>query len=765
MAIPLKWSASYSVASPNRSSQRLRGDKICLPPSALESILGALATTSASHDYPSLASHPRSRYGPSLPFSEFDDEAQIRSGELPYPLTFRIVNPQNRRVIHSGILEFSAEENEVALSPFLLQSLGIQDTDFDAHSTGSNLGRRDESAENGGLELLQNHPRVTVHAVQLPRGTYVRLRPLEPGYDTEDWKALLERYLGANFTTLTLGEPLPVHGRSDQVFQFLVDKVQPEGDAICVVDTDLEVDIEPLDEEQARESERRRREKLKAKALAKGGTLQSGQQVSGEIIVGQYVDYELQDWNRSEAIDIELNAEENADIDIFVSPFSARQRVRPREEEHVFGDFSNEFPKRIRIQPTNIDLEDAEALYISIFARPLEEGLAKKGQTWNFSLRTSTSARGEEPELSKIQSSSQHTDDEQCKNCHQWVPKRTLILHENFCLRNNILCPKCQRVFQKRSAEWQNHWHCPYDEAYGNNTHSKTKHDTIFHTEQTCKTCHYNACNVPDLAHHRTTTCADKLILCQFCHLVVPQKGDSDPDILDPEVLLTNLTPHEFVDGTRTTECHLCNRIIRLRDMNTHLRHHDLERLSRPPPRICNNPNCCTTLDDPTKPSRTASNPLGLCNVCFGPLYVDVYDPEGKALRRRIERRYLSQMLSGCARPWCRNEYCKTGRVNLGVGSVAAKDALALVKPLIDAVSIPSSSSGAELENTTPLYFCTDESSQTRRKLAELLAAEAGYELGWCVAGVQEGGGDVDRAREWLKNWAPKRGEKFEGGG
>ncbi|EER28318.1 hypothetical protein CPC735_061910 [Coccidioides posadasii C735 delta SOWgp] len=757
MENPLKWSASYFVAPPNRSPKKLRGDKICLPPSALESILSALPAPSSSRDYSPSVFESFNRYTPSTSFVNIEGRNQGR--ELPYPLTFRIVNPKNGRVIHSGILEFSAEENEVALSPFLLQSLGIHQPELESHPRLSDLGQGEHAAEDSGRILGHDHPRLTIHAVQLPKGTYVRLRPLEPGYDTEDWKALLERYLGANFTTLTVGESLAVHGRPDEVFQLLVDKVQPEGDAICVVDTDLEVDIEPLDEEQALESERRRREKLRTKSLAKGGKLQFGKQLSAEIVVGQYVDYELPEWDRSEPIEIELDAEDNTDIDLFVSPFSSRQRNRPREDEHVFGDFSTEFPKHVQIQPTNIELEGAEAIYISIFARPPEEGMGKEGQAWDFSLRTSASTKGEQLGLSDPQFGSQNTEDEQCKNCHQWVPKTTIVLHENFCLRNNVLCPKCQKVFQKRSAEWQSHWHCPHDEANGNDAYSKAKHDTIFHTEEPCSKCHYKARNLPDLAHHRTTVCPEKLILCQFCHLVVPQKGDTDPDVLDPEVLLSNLTPHEFVDGTRTTECHLCNRIIRLRDMNTHLRHHDLERVSRPPPRVCNNPNCCSTLDDPVKRGKVADNSLGLCNVCFGPLYVDLYDPEGKALRRRIERRYLSQMLSGCGKSWCRNEYCKTGRANMGISSVSAKEALALVKPLINAVSIPVG--GQDLENTSPLYFCSDENNQTRRKLAELLASEAGYELGWGVAAIQEAGGDIDRAKDWLKNWAPKKGEKF----
>ena len=49
-----------------------------------------------------------------------------------------------------------------------------------------------------------------------------------------------------NYTTLTNGEILTVRGSKTEEFRFLIDKFEPEGDGICVVDTDLEVDIEAL---------------------------------------------------------------------------------------------------------------------------------------------------------------------------------------------------------------------------------------------------------------------------------------------------------------------------------------------------------------------------------------------------------------------------------------------------------------------------------------------------------------------------------------
>lgn len=775
----LKWSSRFTVAPPICTPRALTGDKIILPQSALEQLLAAAPIRSVA---PSSSRQYTNTFDPFNPHT-FDAEARARElasdrqQQLPHPLTFRLVNPQNGRVVFAGIREFSAGENEIGLSALLREALGIDDSQFlpSVDYNGGDDGQQTAPPDVMDLEtpagrsmstkVMESHdfPSVTVHAKQLPKGTYVRLRPLEAGYDPEDWKSLLERYLRENFTTLTVGELLSVPGVRDQHFRFLVDKVQPEGDGICVVDTDLEVDIEALTEDQARETLRRRLEKASrppssAEGSSIGGTIAVGDTVTGQVIPGEYVDYDLPKWNSGDAIDIELEVGDDGDADLLVSPLLPRQRSRPREDEYVLGDFSSGCLKRIRLQPTNVELEHAEALYISV--HPFSKS-DDQNSPLRYSLRVLTRAPNETGLDANNEPHSDDPDDVQCKNCLQWVPQRTLFLHENFCLRNNVLCSQCGSVFQKRSPEWENHWHCPHDSYYGNDALSKVKHDSVFHKKYSCLNCAFDIEGLPGLAQHRTTVCPAKPILCQFCHLVVPQQGESDPDIHDPEVLLSGLTPHEVVDGGRTTECHLCNKIIRLRDMKTHLRHHDLERLSRPAPRICLNQNCGRTIDS------RGNDSLGLCSICFGPLYVDTYDPEGKSLRRRIERRYLSQMITGCGKPWCQNEYCKTGKQtkqstsNIQPATMSAADILNVVRPLIDGVKLQPGAG----RNTAPFYFCTDQASQQRRTLAEMITAEGvvsegrAYDLEWCVAAVEAAGGDLDKAKEWLSNWAPAKGE------
>lgn len=749
-ATSLKWSSQLAV-TPALRTPKLPGDKILLPQSALEQLLAAAPVVETpSSDY---SRNSARAYTPGFdPFNPYtfaaearararaaalDSDALVsRQPQLPHPLTFRIVNPRNGRVINAGIREFSAAEGEVSLSGFLREALGVEEED------------KGEA------------PTVTVQARSLPKGTYVRLRPLEAGYDPEDWKALLERHLRENFTTLTTGEVLEIRGGAGHGdFKFLVDKLRPEGDGICIVDTDLEVDIEPLSEEQALETLRRRQAKAARapgtrEGSSIGGAVMQGQETRGQVRRGEYVDYELREWDRDDGIQVELEAADGVDLDILLSPLSARQRARPRIDEYVFADLSTSSSKRIRLERTNIELADAEALYVSVHAfTPPDSGNDAGGPPVQYSLRIVKTSQAESSETQKESAPLAAEDEVECKNCHQLVPKRTLFLHENFCLRNNVFCPKCGGVFQKSSAEWQNHWHCEeHPEVHGNDTSSRAKHTYVSHTRHNCASCGHEAPTLPALAQHRTTLCPGKLILCQFCHLLVPQQGEGDPDPTDPEVLLSGLTPHELIDGGRTTECHLCGRITRLRDMKAHLAHHNLERLSRKPPAICANRNCGRTLSG-GKTANDSSNPLGLCSICFGPLYANVYDPDGKALRRRVERRYLTQLLSGCGKPFCRNtQYCKT----------AAASAPS------DSSSRPPSTTAGILPYIRPLvtnpqengyWFCVDEISQTRRRLADMLAAEGVYELAWCVAAVEAAGGQLDRAREWLSSWAVRKDE------
>ncbi|KAK4074027.1 hypothetical protein Trihar35433_3501 [Trichoderma harzianum] len=753
----LRWSDSFAILPPSDPvCSKLPGDKIILPPSTLQQLLSASSARAATTS----ANGSNGYFGSSyLSNQSYEQETQ----QLPNPLIFRLVNPKNHNVVYAGIREFSAPEGTIGLSSLLLEALAIGSDDYVPTTTDVIDIEDPESLES--KNATPESSRITVHAVELQKGTYVRLRPLEAGYDPDDWKPLLERQLRQNFTTLTKNTVIPVQGSQGENFKLLVDKFAPDGDGICVIDTDLEVDIEALNEEQARETMRQIIAKGQSGASggsSKGGELSIWKDTEGQVVPGQYVDYTLPSWDRSQDLVISLSGISDADgLDLFITPKSRQQRSLPRDSAYVFGDFSpaQNGIKSITISPTNVELEDAESLLISVHAyQDADSDTAPTNTTpYTYTIRAKTASLKEKSTAEAMELDQEHSaDEEQCSNCLQWVPKRTMVLHQNFCLRNNIICPICKSVFKKGSPEYDAHWHCSHDEAHGDSTFSKAKHDHVFHTDRNCPACDFSTNSLSDLARHRTSVCPGKIILCRFCHLEVPQEGD--PFNPSPEVVLSGMTAHELADGARTTECHLCDKIIRLRDMETHLKHHELDKVSRSKPSICRNVNCGRTLygvgskgqiGTPGSQVKAPGNDIGLCSICFGPLYVSMHDPEGKALRRRIERRYLSQLMAGCGKSHCANEWCKTGRSNTGLeakGSSAAA-ALPLVKPFLP---------GA-LDASQPCYFCVDEASQAGRKLAELVAAEKAWELEWCVAAAEYEKASLDKMRDWLQAWAPRK--------
>ncbi|KAK4162811.1 hypothetical protein QBC43DRAFT_321042 [Cladorrhinum sp. PSN259] len=765
--IQLNWSASLRVAHPSSvASKDLNGDKILLPQSALEQLLSASTSSGPS------TSHTFTAFDRLNPYSldSRRESSQYRDNyqQLPHPLMFQLVNQGNGNTVYAGIREFSASEDEVALSQYLIDALGIQEGEIllpakpavDDGEVDLTMDE-DDALEKGGI-------RITVKARQLPKGTYARLRPLEAGYNPDDWKSLLERQLRASYTTLTKDSVLSVRGVKGEEFQFLVDKFEPEGNGICVVDTDIEVDIEPLNEEQAKETLRQIAAKSQsASGTVVGGTIDIWKAVEGHVLGGDYVDYELPSWDRSRPIAIELKIHGDEELDLFVSPRSNRHRALPRDNEHVFGDFSSpkDGIKSIIIHPTNSDLQGAEALLISVygFSLPNEEvGSTPRRFTLRAQIADPSDSATATPG-STTDSPFLSPDDVQCKNCLQIVPKRTLMLHENFCLRNNVVCPQCEQVFQKRSTEWEDHWHCPtHPDAYGSSSISKAKHAFIQHTPHMCPSCGpsmpFTYPSLTELSLHRTTVCPYKLILCQFCHLEVPQDGDPTDPSSEAETALSGLTAHERADGARTTDCHLCGAIVRLRDMAAHTTHHELDKADRAPPEVCRDELCGRTLhgigprgqvNGGTRMGQGPGNDLGLCSLCYAPLYASTHDPEGKALRRRIERRYLTQLMTGCGKKWCQNEWCKTGRANAGLESrgTSASAALPLVKPFLEEIK----------DHSKPMHFCVDEGSQRRRKTAEMLAAEGVWSIEWCIAAMEAEGGNLNNARGWLVDWAPSK--------
>ena len=87
-----------------------------------------------------------------------------------------------------------------------------------------------------GTELL-------VQTIELPRGSFAKLQPLTDEFATSiaDHKAALEAALMHTYTTLSKGDSILLKQDGQEIEMFVLE-VQP-ADAVCIVDTELEVDF------------------------------------------------------------------------------------------------------------------------------------------------------------------------------------------------------------------------------------------------------------------------------------------------------------------------------------------------------------------------------------------------------------------------------------------------------------------------------------------------------------------------------------------
>jgi hypothetical protein len=119
------------------------GDKIVLPPSALE---------------------------------------RLTSLEVSYPMLFRVACVASGRATHCGVIEFSAEEGRAYVPHWMMANLALPEGGF-----------------------------LSVRSAQLPKGRYVKFRPLTTDFiRLSNPKAVLEKHL-PRFSCLTKGDSICVN--------------------------------------------------------------------------------------------------------------------------------------------------------------------------------------------------------------------------------------------------------------------------------------------------------------------------------------------------------------------------------------------------------------------------------------------------------------------------------------------------------------------------------------------------------------------------
>ncbi|KAG2188582.1 hypothetical protein INT44_001337 [Umbelopsis vinacea] len=664
------WTQAFKLGVPMNKLDD--GDKLLLPASALESLLSQSSANSFEFGSMTNASN---------------DSSQTPG--LPSPITFEIRNVKARNVIYGGVKEFSAEEGLVHLPQWMQRSLNLE--------TGDTIALR---------------------LKELPKGQWARLRPISADYkEIMDYRAALESYLRANYNTLTAGEILNIKYGSNR-YEFLVDDLKPEK-AVCVTDTDIEIDIEPLEQGTTLAHEQNpQTTSILASSQATDQPLNLGQSIDRHAATDQYVYFHLKlDSVSSDLELVLLTTQGNTDI-------VADTEKKPVLSFHEWSDLTSKEEKSIIIRASELQAKDT--LYIGVHGADLDAD-----SKFKLTLRPALSSNSNQMEVDT------NTEDSvECENCGSWVPQRTLPLHERFCFRNNVRCPwGCGAVFKKGSEELDNHWHCDKCDYCGV-VADKPKHQAYFHQERECVCGEFKCDSIIDLSKHRRTECYQKLIICRFCHNLVPQEGA--PSTAHDKLL--GLHGHESYCGSRTIECQKCHKQIPIKDIQVHAKVHQIERQARTLPPQCRNVNC-------VRPA--ASNSLKLCQNCFGPFWVSTNDPGNIKLIQRVARKYHSQLTSGCGRMSCKNKFCATATGETKDPTEAAQ----ILIPLIQSLQQQLSSKPSQ----PILYLCVDDSTAHVRSLGEALynMVKQRYDLNWCIKAVQTEKDDLSKAKDWVENNAP----------
>ena len=123
----------------------------------------------------------------------------------------------------------------------------------------------------------------------------------------------------------------------------------------------------------------------------------------------------------------------------------------PKDDNHIWSDFSSERTKSIFIASTNFEYATKDDIHVGV------HGYGDSQNSYELIVTHS------DHPLTKSEPSLGLVDDNapgyaQCSNCGKWIPERTIALHSNFCERNNVMCSLCSKVMKK--GEEKNHWHC-----------------------------------------------------------------------------------------------------------------------------------------------------------------------------------------------------------------------------------------------------------------------------------------------------------------
>ncbi|ABN67917.2 ubiquitin fusion degradation protein [Scheffersomyces stipitis CBS 6054] len=679
----------------------------------------------------------------------------IPESELPHPLIFKITSSESLGSCYIGVREFSAPEDETVVLPDWIFTKLLE-------------------PESVTVELQLKS--------SISKATSLKLKPLQLYSNITNWKYFLENKLTQYYTTLTSKETLVIEDDNLR-YELYIEEINGEAHkpvTASIIDTDIVLDVVPLNDKLASEQQ------LEFNSNPHNNIVEIESVV--EATVHSFLSpkfkptiykIDLSKYDSelfikldnlafaSSNFDAIFNVDVIAGLDKFVSlenfkyttmdeDFLLQNRFQhgntSKATKVIRVDLKDDdiLNKLQRAKDESVDgIDDLEKfLYLIPFSWDEEAEVTLTISTCISDILEDNNADIVDTEVPEGHS--------RCPNCLKLISSNKLVLHESFCLRNNVKCTKCDMVFLKEIPS--SHWHCDVCvDFHSDSSLLKFKHTRLYHTNQAYK-C--NQCSSTEeygtfielVTKHKATVCPSKLHQCRFCHLIVPQGQATYQDRFE------NLTNHENSCGNKTIECYKCNKVFRTKDFQKHLKMHDLDKIqfnewNKTVFRKCSNVNCIKLL------GTEAANDLDLCDLCYGPLYIAQHDPTHIKLQQRIERRYMMQLTKGCGNGWCRNPYCASSyNASAEIKGKPFKELIQLLNEfLFRQISTPSFpiNKAHVVEGRNRLWFCVNESVSNKNVMLELISSEGEYDEEIIYKAVNEKN-DEQSMRSWLHDNAIK---------
>eukprot|EP01018_Ginkgo_biloba_P026617 Gb_19045 [translate_table: standard] len=472
-----------------------------------------------------------------LAASQQEEEDLIAGNGIRFNTILHAIPSQVEKITHSGVLEFTASDGFAELPPQVWRNL---------------------------IPVNIQSPLIRVRYVRLPKGVYAKLQPDVLGFsDIPNHKAVLETTLRRH-ATLSEGDLLIVHHGGGLDYELRVLELRP-GSSISVLETDIEVDIiEPSSTDQLHVAGAMSRHIVLTPLVL-------GKSETGLVEEGKYnyykflIDTKIADAATKGDINVlvRLQLDNDGDADLYIS---RHPLLFPTQHQHQWSshDVGTKF---ISLTPRSLA---ADTYSIGVFGF---KGLSK----YKIMVECQLPSVRHEAMGKKLAATSSgttsshgfgvggpaHSDSEQCQNCKQFIPTRTITLHEAYCRRHNIVCQyeHCGVVLRKQEAG--KHVHClKCGQAF--QQEEMEKHMKVFHEPLHCK-CGA-ILEMEEMVIHQTSACPLRVVTCRFCGDMV-QVGNPADDARDR---LRGFSQHESLCGSRTAPCDSCGRAIMLKEMDFH---------------------------------------------------------------------------------------------------------------------------------------------------------------------------------------------------